>query len=231
VTFTREPGGIRQSANPVPFQLDGRDYAMARPAATHSWRIAGPHVYECTLKQNGVATATVIRTISDDRNTFTLTSVVAATGSRTTAVWERVGPAVDSEPLIGTWKQIPASLVTDQRMIIEPSPGAVRVLSGVPGRMAVRLEGPLDGKPHAAVTPPNSFHILQQFGPRAFTATTGANKMITSVARYELSSDGQTLTQYTRLVGGLQFLIIYDRDEAVFVPELTQAACIGSASK
>lgn len=223
VTFTKAQGGIRQSANANPFEIDGRDYPMGRPGATHSWRVIAPGVYECTLKQNGLATATVIRAMSEDRNSFTLTNVDAASGGRTTSVWKRIGEAVDSEPLVGTWKQDPATRVTDQRAVFEPVPNGIRALSGVPGRMSLQFAGLFDGKAHAAANPSNSFVILQQYGPRAFTATLGAGKIVTSVTRYELSSDGQTLTQQMRLVGGLQFLIVYDRAEETAAPQHTEA--------
>ena len=214
VTFAENASGEMQftaAGQSYKFRTDSKDYS-ALFGRTAAWKQIDPTTWETVIKQDGRTIVTDTTKLSSDGKTLTVSSKGPKPAGDTfeqTTVYERVsgGPG-----LAGKWRT---------KNIQNSAPAAIELARSGEG-MAIRIPDfkisadlKFDGKDYPATGPDLPLGLtlaIEKTGPRSFDLTEKQHGKPIFKLSFEVSEDGNTLTETGGPVGVAEkFKAVYDR--------------------
>ena len=195
-------------------RFDGNDYPTPDiEGRTTSWARLTDAVYQTTIKNRGVLTATGRWTLSDDGRRLTQETTRTEPQAATNII-EYVRTAGSGNSLIGVWEPVSSSSSVPESFVVTLSD--TRTLS-VSFRSGVSYTMRPDGQEYEARSDafPDMKAVVTGLGLRALRRTTfrGRSPMLEAV--WTLSSDGRTLTVTSRTPGSSAeaSMFVYERQD------------------
>ncbi len=218
-TYTQTPDGMMHYVDGpevTNFRIDGKPYT-SRGIHTSTWTATGPRTWDTIHKAGDVVESTTHRQLSEDNQTFTMTTDGTAADGSTLHYVDVYTRVSGTTGLLGSWRSTSSTSTysSDERITIFPSPPGTYHQQST--RDKSTIEGKTDGSEFPLKGPrisPGVTMAMKVVSPHSFTYTMKLDGNVQYEGVQTMAEDEKSFTNTSWIKGseGTKFTYFYVRE-------------------